>query len=68
MEKKPFHDAAAPGERVTKAKLVAYVEQTFVRADKDGDGSLDLDELNDFLRMLCHPYAITSAGAPSDQG
>ena len=41
--------------KVTKAKVFAYVEKTFARADHDGDGSLSFDELEEFLSLLCHP-------------
>jgi hypothetical protein len=41
--------------KVTKAKVIAYVERTFARADQDGDGLLTFHELEQFLSLLCHP-------------
>jgi hypothetical protein len=42
--------------KVTRARLLKYVEEVFACADQDGDGALTVAELQHFLSVLVHPY------------
>jgi hypothetical protein len=45
---------------VTKAQVFAFLESQFCLADQDKDGSLNLDELQTFIDVLCHPATKTA--------
>jgi Ca2+-binding EF-hand superfamily protein len=41
--------------KVSKTDLLRYVETQFDAVDLNHDGSLDIDDLQRFLRILSHP-------------
>jgi hypothetical protein len=41
--------------KVSKSDLLRYVETQFDAVDLNHDGSLDIDDLQRFLRVLSHP-------------
>jgi hypothetical protein len=47
-------------ERVSKTEVLNYVLKAFARADTDGDGCLDVAELQQFINYLSNPQQIDS--------
>jgi len=43
------------GRKVSRAKVLKFVEQQFALADVDKDGALTPEELETFLHLLAHP-------------
>jgi hypothetical protein len=41
--------------KVSQTEVMAYVLDSFARADANGDGSLDAGELQQFLGLLSYP-------------
>jgi len=49
-------EISKPDDRkVTKAQLFEFLEQQFTLADRNKDGALDIDELQNFLHRISHP-------------
>ncbi|HXP63943.1 MAG TPA: hypothetical protein VN815_00585 [Steroidobacteraceae bacterium] len=45
----------AATEGVSKAQLFRFLEMQFSRADKNHDGRLELDEVEDFMLAIARP-------------
>ena len=49
--------SAATNEKVSKDELFRFLETQFSRADRNHDGSLDLEELSVFVEAIVRPDA-----------
>ena len=47
----------AADEKVSKAEVFRFLEMQFSRADRNHDGSLDLEELSVFINAIVRPDA-----------
>jgi len=45
----------AATESVSKEQVFRFLEIEFCRADKNHDGQLDLDEIQDFVQAIAYP-------------
>jgi hypothetical protein len=47
----------AASETVSKGQVFRYLELQFARADRNHDGELNIEELENFIRTISHPEA-----------